>query len=64
VEDLLKKRIAEYFHRLVQTVPIDRGMNEDARSMLARVPEDVKDSLRRMPYGAGQYFSEFHYNLG
>jgi len=63
VEDVLKERIGEYFHRLVQTVPIDREMYEDARSMLARVPEDVKESLRRMPCGAGHYLSEFHYNL-
>jgi hypothetical protein len=63
VEDVLKKHIDEYFHRVVQTVPLDREMNEDARSMLARVPDEVKDSLRRMPQGAGHYFSEFYYNL-
>jgi hypothetical protein len=63
VEDVLKKRIDGYFHRGVETVPLDREMNEDARSMLARVPDDVKDALRRMPRTAGYYFSEFYYNL-
>ncbi|MBB6187559.1 hypothetical protein [Rhodanobacter sp. MP7CTX1] len=62
-EVVLKKRIDEYFHRGVETAPIDREMDEDARRMLARVPDDVKDSLRLMPRGAGHYFSEFYYNL-
>ena len=62
-EDVLKKRINEYFHRGVETVPLDREMNEEARSMLAHVPDDVKASLRRMPRSAGHYFSEFYYNL-
>jgi hypothetical protein len=62
-EVVLKERIDEYFHQGVETVPIDREMNEDARSMLARVPDDVKDSLRLMPSGAGHYFAEFYYNV-
>ena len=56
VENVLKKRIDEYFHRGVQTVPLDRKMNEEARSMLARVPDDVKDSLRQIPRGSVELF--------
>jgi hypothetical protein len=62
-EVVLKKRISEFFHQGVETVPIDREMNEDALRMLALVPDDVKDSLRLMPPCAGHYFSEFYYNL-
>jgi hypothetical protein len=62
-EVVLKKRIDQYFHQGVETVPLDREMDEHARRMLARVPDDVKDSLRLMPLGAGHYFSEFYYNF-
>ena len=62
-EEVLKKRIDEYFHRAVETSPLNREMNEDARHMAARIPDDVKDALRRMPRSAGYFFSEFYYNL-
>jgi hypothetical protein len=62
-EEVLKERIGEYFHQGIETVPVNREMSEHARMMLARVPDPVKDALRKIPLSAGYYFSEFHFNL-
>lgn len=62
-ENLLKERLDQYFHRAIETSPINRGMTTDFQSILGWVPESVKENFRRIPPGAGYYFSELYYNL-
>jgi hypothetical protein len=62
-EDVLRERINAYFHGGVKTEAIDRKMSEGASEALTKIPDTVIDTLRRIPPGAGYYFSELHFNL-
>jgi hypothetical protein len=62
-EDVLKKRINDYFHSAVETSALDPEMSAGARMMLNWLPDTVMDTLQKVPPGAGYYFTELFYNL-
>lgn len=42
---------------------LDEHASDDVRRMLDLIPPVVRASLVEIPRGAGEYYSEFHYNL-
>lgn len=62
-EKQLKKRIPDYFHPAVVTTAVNEAMNPDSIKMIGWIPDPVKKALSEMPRGAGEFYSEFYYNL-
>ena len=62
-EEILKKRIPEFFHQLTVTVLIEAVTNDDVKKMLQWIPDQAIAILRQLPRGAGHYFTELRYNL-
>ena len=62
-EQLMKEKLHEYFWPCIVTAQITDELDERAAHMLERVPTQVVAALRQMPRGAGEYYSEFYYNL-
>lgn len=63
-EQLIKEKLPEYFHAGLVTGLIKEDASEDVMRMVEWIPERVKSTLVRIPRGTGEYYSEFHYNLG
>lgn len=62
-EDLIKDKLPAYFHAGLVTALIDADANDDIMQMIEWIPSQVKAILTRIPRGAGECFSELHYNL-
>ena len=62
-ERILKERLPEYFHRGIVTTSIDAYADEETKAMIRWIPLAASETLRRIPPGAGHYFTEIHYNL-
>lgn len=62
-EQLMKEKLHEYFWPCIVTAPITDELDDLAANLLERVPVQVVAALQKMPRGAGEYYSEFYYNL-
>lgn len=62
-ELLMKEKLPEYFWPAIVTVPIADDLDDRVARLLERVPVQVVTALMQMPRGAGEYYSEFYYNL-
>ena len=62
-EQLMKEKLHEYFWPCIVTTPITDELDDLSAQMLQRVPAQVVEALLKMPRGAGEYYSEFYYNL-
>lgn len=62
-EQLIKEKLHEYFWPCIVTAPITGSLDDRVAHMLERVPAQVVEALQKMPRGAGEYYSEFYYNL-
>lgn len=45
------------------TTPITGDLDDRVAYMLERIPAQVVEALQKMSHGAGEYYSEFYYNL-
>jgi len=61
---ILREKLDPYYHRGIITSLIASGADEEARRMVAPIPSKISTILAEIPVGAGEYYSEFHYNLG
>jgi hypothetical protein len=62
-EHLIKAKLPEYFHAGLVTVSIGEDASDDVLRMIEWIPLQVRTTLSDIPRGAGEYYSEFHYNL-
>lgn len=62
-EKILREKLDTYYHRGIITSAIALGADEESRHMIALVPSKISAILAEIPVGAGEYYSEFHYNL-
>lgn len=60
---MLCERLDPYYHRGIVTSSIESSADEESRRMVALVPPKISNILAEIPAGAGEYYSEFHYNL-
>jgi hypothetical protein len=60
---LLKEKLPEYFHPLIHTSPLSADSDSTVERMIEWIPERTKNALVQTPRGAGEYYSELHYNL-
>lgn len=63
-EEILKSKIDGYFHRAIKSSPIANDSDGEVMRMLQWIPDAAKESLGKMPLGAGEYYAELYYNLG
>lgn len=62
-EQLMKEKLHEYFWPCIVTTPITDDLDDLSAQMLLRLPAQVVEALQKMPRSAGEYYSEFYYNL-
>ena len=62
-ENIIKARLPDYYHVGIVVASIDEHANDDVKRMLELIPPVVRETLSEIPRGAGEYYSEFHYNL-
>jgi len=62
-EQLMKKKLPEYFHAAIVTRLLDVALDEDAKKMLEWIPDPAKNVLLEIPRETGEYYAELYYNL-
>lgn len=62
-EHIIRGKLPDYYHVGIVIASIDEHASDDVKRMLDLIPPVVRASLVEIPRGAGEYYSEFHYNL-
>lgn len=62
-EATLRRKLEEYFHQAIQCAPVHLNMPEEVASLMDWIPLPVRTTLGQIYPGAGEYYSEFYYNL-
>lgn len=62
-EGLLKGKLDEHFHRLIESSPICANSSVESMQMIDLIPRTVQETLGTIPLGAGEYYAELYYNL-
>lgn len=63
-EKTLRSKIEEDFYPAIKSSPITDDSNDEVMRLLQWIPDAVKETLKQVPLGMGEYYAELFYDLG
>ena len=63
-EKSLRSRVEKDFYPAIKSSPIADDSSDEVMRLLQWIPDAVKETLKQVPLGMGEYYAELFYDLG